>query len=63
MVTMVTTFLRLSTRDTRDNNCFSIYGYHHSQGAPGAFEELHTLYRGKSVKPNFKTPQNATKPR
>ena len=31
MVTMVTTFLRLSFRDTRDNNCFSIYGYHHPE--------------------------------
>ena len=27
MVTMVTTFLHL-LRDTRDNNCFSIYGTH-----------------------------------
>jgi hypothetical protein len=33
MVTMVTTFLRLSFRDTRDNNCFSIYGYHRPQPA------------------------------
>ncbi len=47
MVAMVTTFLRLSSRDSQDNNRFPIYGYHHPPGA--CVDDTHGVSRLNAV--------------